>query len=658
VGKVLTNRTGSPRGLYAFDYRKGQIIWKYKTGALVHSVSVHDINQDGKNEYLLTTHCAWNLKKPINATDDGYVYFIIVDHQGNAKLIERLGGVRGARSRLFTGDIDGDQQTDYIVVYNNRERITGDDPTVIYLYQSSSNTLVRKLSLHRSFWYLELQDITGDGQADLVFVDGDGNIGRISYINSIKNFKLIEDKQLPFQFIPGTVNEFIADLNNDARNEILINAGDNLFVLDTGFNTQAIYPKLRFLSFVQSGFGKIRILAGQENMTFLLDYEKNPQYYLRKAIPNLQILSISLFAFSLLGILAIVIKNEWTKPYQEISEKGMIRVDRKNRIGFINETARDMLHLLPDSPLPQSLFEIVDEEKFPELHRILLETDRSHSQFTEHVELSVNDNRRIFQVEVEPITGIAGRIKGRWIKLTDQTLEIQAKTIMDWARVARALAHEIKNFLMPIWLDLSSIQQMYGQDVPENRDKYDLFTSAIGLQIERIRKASNAFMNFTELSHSNIRLCNINEIIEDAIEKLEIKQYYPDVVTWKLLDNPPRVRVDAERIGSALSNLINNALNAVSEKGEVTITTSLIEKIAQEEKGINTFVQIEIADTGVGMSKEEVQKVFKAGFSTKESGTGFGMTIAKYAIESHGGTIQIVSKKGSGTVVTVELPVS
>jgi signal transduction histidine kinase len=111
----------------------------------------------------------------------------------------------------------------------------------------------------------------------------------------------------------------------------------------------------------------------------------------------------------------------------------------------------------------------------------------------------------------------------------------------------------------------------------------------------------------------------------------------------------PPVTVDRSLIGRALTNLIENALHAMPHGGSLTITGALTPDART--------LELRIRDTGVGMDRAALGRIFEPYFSTKAVGTGLGLNIAKRNVELHAGSIRVESAPGEGTTVTVQLPV-
>jgi two-component system sensor histidine kinase AtoS len=126
----------------------------------------------------------------------------------------------------------------------------------------------------------------------------------------------------------------------------------------------------------------------------------------------------------------------------------------------------------------------------------------------------------------------------------------------------------------------------------------------------------------------------------------------------------PAVNVDRTLLARAFTNVIENALHAMPGTGRLAITVAPAKSFlppadpARQGSGdvARDAVAIEITDTGLGMDREALQRIFEPYFSTRATGTGLGLTIAKRNVELNGGTIDVRSERGVGTSVTITLP--
>lgn len=218
-----------------------------------------------------------------------------------------------------------------------------------------------------------------------------------------------------------------------------------------------------------------------------------------------------------------------------------------------------------------------------------------------------------------------------------------AERLAAWREVARRIAHEIKNPLTPIQLSMYRLRKNLGSEKYDQifQQSYDSVTR----EVDNLRNMVTEFSQFARMPKPRTRPASPNEIVQSAID---LYTGLPGNITidTELADDLPQAMVDHDQMRQVLHNLIGNAVDAMQDGGNLSVTTRLEADAA---------VAIEISDTGCGMSEEVRQKIFTPYFTTKETGTGLGMAITAQIIEEHGGEISVDSEEGIGTRVTVKL---
>jgi len=226
---------------------------------------------------------------------------------------------------------------------------------------------------------------------------------------------------------------------------------------------------------------------------------------------------------------------------------------------------------------------------------------------------------------------------------TSREREVRAERLAAWREVARRIAHEIKNPLTPIQLSMYRLRKNLGSE------KYDeIFQQAytsITNEVENLRNMVTEFSDFARMPKPRTKLADPRQIVQDAID---LYTGLPDniILRAELADNMPQVMADSSQIRQVLHNLIGNAVEAMSDGGQLSVTMQL---------ETDDVIAIQISDTGCGMSEETRQRMFTPYFTTKETGTGLGMAITAQIIEEHGGEISVDSEEGVGTTVVVKL---
>jgi two-component system nitrogen regulation sensor histidine kinase NtrY len=230
---------------------------------------------------------------------------------------------------------------------------------------------------------------------------------------------------------------------------------------------------------------------------------------------------------------------------------------------------------------------------------------------------------------------------------------LKAQKQAAWREVARRVAHEIKNPLTPIALSAERIQRHLERGTPPDKASLDIVRSCadtIASAVETVRRLVDAFATLARFPASNPHPADINAVIESALSAFDgrldgiglHKSLAPDL---------PRVMADAEAIKRAVANLVDNAAESLqgSLVREIEISTSLVAS--------RDAVEITVADTGHGVTRELKEKLFLPYFSTRKRGTGLGLAIVSRVIEEHHGSIRVEENQPVGARFIVELPV-
>lgn len=215
-----------------------------------------------------------------------------------------------------------------------------------------------------------------------------------------------------------------------------------------------------------------------------------------------------------------------------------------------------------------------------------------------------------------------------------------------WAEMAHKVAHEIKNPLTPIRLSAEHLLRVYEDRPQDFKPILKESVSYIIKEVENLRKIAREFLEISKETSLHKQLVDVREIIEGTIEpyqktlidRIKIKASFQgkDFPLW----------ADEAKLKIALRNIITNAIEAIKDRGEIEI------KVSKEKKGLRMVIK----DTGLGIKKNLLDKIFEPYFSTKEVGTGLGLPIAKKIIESHGGSLRLSSQEGKGTKIIIHLP--
>lgn len=225
------------------------------------------------------------------------------------------------------------------------------------------------------------------------------------------------------------------------------------------------------------------------------------------------------------------------------------------------------------------------------------------------------------------------------------------------SRFASMISHEIKNPLNSMNINMQILKRLFHrEDVPPDRKiKYmDVLSS----EISRINALINNFLAISRPPELSLHLTDVHKILNEVTLVQEAHAIAEGVrIQKEFIKGEILGMFDFNQLKQVFHNIIVNAIDAMMDGGELKISTHVVSKKngRSEENG---HVRIEFADTGIGMSKEVLKEAFEFYYTTKPTGTGLGLAIAKQIIEGHNGTIYIRSQEGSGTAVSVELPIN
>lgn len=231
--------------------------------------------------------------------------------------------------------------------------------------------------------------------------------------------------------------------------------------------------------------------------------------------------------------------------------------------------------------------------------------------------------------------------------LEDITQIQKVQRMEAWREVARRIAHEIKNPLTPIQLSAERLRKRYGKLLEDNGAILDKCTSTIIQQVVELKNLVNEFSHFARLPSAKLATNDLNEIVQEGL--FLFKEGHNDIHFHFDPGDIRPLELDREQIKRAVINLLDNAVAAVGQAGEIRIATSF--DAARE------VVYLEIADNGHGVPAEARTRIFEPYFSTKKNGTGLGLTIVRQIIEDHRGYIRARPNEPRGTKFTIEFPV-
>lgn len=243
------------------------------------------------------------------------------------------------------------------------------------------------------------------------------------------------------------------------------------------------------------------------------------------------------------------------------------------------------------------------------------------------------------------------------VSLQDIHPELEQKEIESWQMLIRVLTHEIMNSITPISSLASTVQDIIKEykgnhEFPSEEDIEDL--ENIESAIATIEKRSKGLLNFVELYRNltripkpHFRYFYIEEMFERQIELMNSKIENQEIkVTSKIYPADLKLLADPDLIDQVMINLLLNAIDALKNNndGSISLTASV---------NLNNRTVIEVADNGIGIGQDAMDKIFMPFFTSKKTGSGIGLSLSRQIMQMHKGSISVRSKAGNGATFTL-----
>lgn len=215
-----------------------------------------------------------------------------------------------------------------------------------------------------------------------------------------------------------------------------------------------------------------------------------------------------------------------------------------------------------------------------------------------------------------------------------------------WREMARQIAHEIKNPLTPMKLSIQHLLRAYQDNHPNLNMMIEKVSKTLLTEIDSLTEIATTFSNFAKLQQQEPEVIEVQALLK---QNIALYQSHEDILfDIQLPDEPYCIYADHSAISRTFQNIIKNAIQAMENSENKTLSVHLYKE--------NGFVYVSIKDTGCGIDKEHLERIFEPNFTTKNSGTGLGLAISKRAVENANGNIYVQSELGKGTVFLIVLP--
>lgn len=302
----------------------------------------------------------------------------------------------------------------------------------------------------------------------------------------------------------------------------------------------------------------------------------------------------------------------------------------------------------------------------PVLAQALKEILSGHTGFRDRDLMIPRGNERISaRVSGSLFHGHTGAPLGALLVINDisllKTMEEQIRRkdrLSSIGTLSAGMAHEIKNPLVTIKTFTQLLPQQHG-----NAEFRQTFFDLVGQEVQRIDTIVNRLLNFARPALPALKPTSLHGILENSLRLVEQQLYQKEITLVRRLDaRVDRIAADSEQLNQTFINLFLNAIQAMGRQGTLAVRTAVIphcpELAGAPDLPDGDFIQVDVADSGCGIPADCLGRIFDPFYTTKEAGVGLGLSVSHGIIREHGGTIQVESEPGQGSIFHIRLPLA
>ncbi|WP_158016527.1 two-component system sensor histidine kinase NtrB [Tissierella creatinophila] len=342
-------------------------------------------------------------------------------------------------------------------------------------------------------------------------------------------------------------------------------------------------------------------------------------------------------------VIEITKLQNYTKNIVDSINNGVISTDTNFFITSINRKGEDILGI--DEKDEINITNILNDKNVLD---ILNQAKEQKLQFTNiKTNINVDGEDKFLSITVLPLFNILNKVQGLVIIIQDKSREknleaqtVRADRLVAVGELASGIAHEIRNPM--------GIIKTISQTLLEESDEKDLTEGLeiIVKEVDRANKVINGILNFAKPPDNEMKEISLTELFKEVV-LITDKYLSTNNANMELsIGQDVNIEADKEKLKQVFINLIFNGVQAMDKGGKIFVTTEL------REKGVN----ISFKDTGRGIKKENLKKVFNPFFTTKEKGVGLGLSVSDRIIQDHNGYLAVDSIEGEGTQIDIYLP--
>lgn len=377
------------------------------------------------------------------------------------------------------------------------------------------------------------------------------------------------------------------------------------------------------------------------------------------------ILAIVMFLLGLLFIGIVVVNQSYfvlDRSYKQIKtltgnvlesmHSAVVSADEERKIVIFNSLAETLFSMRKDQVINKD-YELI----FPQDEALLkkaLEHERTFSGVESEFRTFSGEEKHLI-ISTSTISDEKGKLGGAVAVIHDITelkrFEEEAKRserLTALGTLAAGVAHEVRNPLNAIAI---TAQRLRDEFVPQmDLEEYKSFTQTILGETKRMDQIVNQFLSLAKAQKLNLARTDVSVFLNEITNLVEIEAREKGIKIEKEIERLPHIEIDKEEMKKAILNILRNGVEATPSGGKMCVEAK--EKEKQGE------IHLTIKDSGSGISKENLPRIFQPYFSTKKKGAGLGLAIAYRIVSDHKGKIEVQSQEGKGTTFIIRLPLN
>ncbi len=348
----------------------------------------------------------------------------------------------------------------------------------------------------------------------------------------------------------------------------------------------------------------------------------------------------------------VAAENERLAVVLDSMNDGVLVTDEEHRLILVNKAAERLIPLASGRIIgDRPVWQVIADPDISDFVQTSLENDESVSD--REFALDHGGVTRILSCSLIPLVQ-AGHIRGNILQLVDisekrgrEARLRRAESLASLTTLAAGVAHEIKNPLGSIGIHNQLIQKQVSQLEPAEAEPINAYLAVINEEIDRLNKIVVDFLFAVRPMDTNLEDGDLNALIADMLGFVQYELEQSGIELIRDLDeNLPQLKIDPKYFKQAVMNLVKNAISAMPDGGMLRVST--------QTRGDQALLRI--SDNGIGMTEEVRDKIFEPYFTTKDFGSGIGLTLVYKVVKEHMGDISVISKEGHGTTFTITLP--